>query len=139
MVKGIRKTIFVLLGSVCVLLGFMGMLAPVLPTTPFLLLAVFFFARGSDRALNWLLHNRWCGAYIRNYREGRGMTLRDKVVTLLMLWITILFSATFLLETWWVRVLLLVIATGVTLHLARIRTCRSGAAAGASGPAVEGD
>ncbi len=120
----IRKTVFVLLGSACVLFGLVGMLVPVLPTTPFLLLAVFFYARGSQRALDWLLHNRWFGAYIRNYREGRGMTLRDKVITLALLWITILFSATFLLQAWWARMLVVAIAGGVTLHLARIRTYR---------------
>lgn len=106
------------------LFGLVGMLVPVLPTTPFLLLAVFFYARGSQRALDWLLHNRWFGAYIRNYREGRGMTLRDKVITLALLWITILFSATFLLQAWWARMLVVAIAGGVTLHLARIRTYR---------------
>lgn len=119
-----RKMSFIALGSLFVLLGLIGILIPVLPTTPFLLLAAYFYARSSDRALHWLLTNRWFGGYIRNYREGRGMSLRDKVITIFSLWATIAFTGVFLVDNLWVRLLLAVVAAGVTTHLVRINTYR---------------
>ena len=66
--------------------------------------------------------NRWCGEYIRNYREGRGLPLQQKILTLALLWITIGATTVFVVPLWWVRVLLLAIASGVTFHLLRIKT-----------------
>ena len=116
-------------GTLCVALGVVGMLLPVLPTTPFLLLAATCFARSSQRFYHWLMTNRWCGAYIRNYREGRGLPLRQKILTLALLWIMIGTTTVFVISLWWVRVLLLAIATGVTLHLLRIPTFKAEASA----------
>jgi uncharacterized protein len=118
----IIKYLYIFLGVFFVVLAFIGILLPVLPTTPFLLLAAFFFARSSDRFLHWLLNNRWFGAYIRNYREGKGMTARNKAFTLSMLWLTIGATAIFGVNSTWLRLLLLGIASGVTFHLARIHT-----------------
>lgn len=120
----IKKAIFITLGVIFVILGLVGILTPILPTTPFLLLAAFFFARSSDRALQWLLHNRWFGVYIRNYREGRGMALRHKIITLSLLWATIGLSIIYAVEQWWLRLLLVGIAGGVTFHLTRLKNYR---------------
>lgn len=112
-------------GSLSVALGVVGMFLPILPTTPFLLLAAACYARSSRRFYVWLLTNRWCGDYIRNYREGRGIPLRQKALTIALLWLTIGASATFAVSIWWVRLLLLVVASAVTLHLLHIPTYRS--------------
>lgn len=111
-------------GIVCVALGVLGIFLPILPTTPFLLLAAACFSRSSSRFYHWLLTNRWCGTYIRNYREGRGIELRHKIVTLLLLWLTIGAAALLAVEKVPVRILLLVIASGVTIHVLKIRTYR---------------
>ena len=124
--RELRTALFITLGSLCVLLGLVGIVIPVLPTTPLLLLAAFFFTRSSNRALEWLLNNRWFGGYIRRYREGRGMALQDKLITLLMLWLTMGLSAFFVIENGWVRLALLVVAAGVMVHLLRIKTFRPG-------------
>lgn len=113
------------IGTLCVALGAIGVVLPVLPTTPFLLLAAACYARSSERFYVWLMTNRWCGAYIRNYREGRGIPLRQKVLTLALLWTTIGASACFAVSNGWVRLLLLAIAAGVTLHLLHIPTFRN--------------
>jgi uncharacterized membrane protein YbaN (DUF454 family) len=105
-------------------LGVIGILVPVLPTTPFLLVAAFFFARSSDRFYHWLVNNRWFGEYIRNYREGRGIPLREKVVALTLMWLTIILAVIYTVEAWWVRTLLVAIAIGVTIHLVRLPTYR---------------
>jgi hypothetical protein len=111
-------------GTLLVGLGIVGIFVPVLPATPFLLLAAVCYARSSQRLYNWLLTNRWCGAYIRNYREGKGISLKLKAVTLSLLWLTIGASAILAVELWWVRLILLAIAIGVTTHIMRLRTLR---------------
>jgi len=122
--KKVWKSIYISGGVICVVFGVIGIFIPVLPTTPFLLLAAFLFARSSDRALHWLLNNRLFGAYIRNYREGKGMAARDKIVTLALLWLTIGLSMLFATQNLWIRLGLLIVAAGVTFHLLRIKTYR---------------
>jgi uncharacterized membrane protein YbaN (DUF454 family) len=80
-------------GAVCVGLGVLGIVLPLLPATPFLLLASACFVRGSERLNRRLLENKYLGPYITNIKERRGMPLRAKVYTLLLLWPSILFSA----------------------------------------------
>ena len=118
------RPLLVACGFLSGFLGVIGIFFPVLPTTPFLLLAAFCFARSSDRFLNWLHTNRWLGAYIRNYREGRGMPLREKILTLAALWLSIILTSFLVIPVWWVRILLFAIASGVTFHLVRIKTYR---------------
>ena len=104
------------------MLGVVGMILPVLPTTPFLLLAAVCYAHSSPRFYHWLLNNRWFGEYIRNYREGNGMPLRQKIITIGLLWLTIGLSVVYAVSLWWVRLILLGIAVGVTTHLVSIKT-----------------
>jgi uncharacterized membrane protein YbaN (DUF454 family) len=109
-------------GTACVALGAVGLFLPILPTTPFLLLAAVCYAKSSKRFYDWLTTNRWFGAYILNYREGRGIPRRQKALTILLLWLTIGCTAGFAVTLGWVRLLLLAIATAVTVHLLRIKT-----------------
>ena len=120
------RPFFLVIGTLFVGLGVVGMFIPILPTTPFLLLAAACYARSSDRFLRWLLENRWFGAYIRNYREGRGMTRDTKLLILLALWLTLGFSAVFAASAWWLRLLLLAIGVGVSVHIFRLRTYAPG-------------
>ncbi len=122
--RELKTTLFMTGGIICVILGFVGIFLPVLPTTPFILLAAFLFARSSNRALQWLLNNRWFGSRIRNYREGRGMAAQDKAVSLLSLWVTIGLTTVFVVDNLWVKLILVGIACGVTFHLLRIKTYR---------------
>ncbi len=122
----IIKALFIALGTLSVAFGVVGIFVPILPTTPFLLLAAFFYARSSDTFLRWLLYNRWFGAYIRNYREGHGIPRREKFLTITALWLTIGLSATFAVSLWWVKLLLIVIAIAVTIHLVMIKTYQPG-------------
>ena len=118
----IARLLLIGIGTLCVALGVVGIFVPILPTTPFLLLAAFCYARSSQRFLNWMLSNRWFGAYIKNYREGRGIPRREKVLTIIALWLTIGFSTLYAVSAWWARLLLIVVAIGVTVHLLRIKT-----------------
>ena len=120
--KGLTRPLLIIGGTLCVALGVVGMFFPVLPTTPFLLLAAFFYARSSKRFYHWLMTNRWFGDYIRNYREGRGIPLKQKILSILLLWLTIGYAALVVLSLWWAKLILLGIAVGVTIHLISIKT-----------------
>jgi len=109
-------------GTVAVTLGIVGVFVPLLPTTPFLLLAAFLYARSSERLHGWLLGNRWIGGYLRCYYERRSMAGRHKALTLALLWVTLALSAAFAVDAWWARTLLGVVAVGVTVHLLRLPT-----------------
>ena len=115
---------FVFAGTSFLALGIVGIFLPLLPTTPFLLLAAACYARGSKRFYDWLLNNRWFGTYIRNYREGKGIPLKVKALTLALLWGTIIYSAFFVVDELYWRIILLVIAVGVTIHILKTRTLR---------------
>ena len=115
----------IITGSFFVGLGTLGIVLPLLPTTPFLVLAAMCFSRSSERFHNWLLNNKWFGAYIKNYREGKGISLRQKVVVLSLLILTIGYSCIFLLDHIAVRIILVLIAVGISSHILRIPTLRS--------------
>jgi uncharacterized membrane protein YbaN (DUF454 family) len=110
------------IGIISVGLGTAGIFLPLLPTTPFLLLAAACFIRSSDRLYQWLIHNRWFGSYIRNYQEHRALPLRAKVTALILLWTTMTYSVFFLLRHWIPQVLLLLIAAVVTVYLLSLKT-----------------
>jgi len=118
------RILLVTAGTVCVGLGIVGIFVPVLPTTPFLLLAAACYARGSQRFYGWLLNNKWFGSYIRNYLEKKGIPLRVKVVTVTLLWITIGSSVAFVVETFVLKLILVIIAIGVSIHILSIRTLK---------------
>lgn len=104
--------------------GVIGIVTPLLPTTPFLLLSAACFARSSERLYRWLLGHRWFGPAIRNYRSHRAVTLRSKVSALALLWAAIGYAVLAVAQTWWLRGLLLAIALGVTAHLLHLKTLR---------------
>ena len=107
-------------------LAALGAVLPLLPVTPFLLLAAACFARSSDRLYRWLHENRLFGEYLRRYRAGEGIPLLSKVLTLTLLWSTLGFSAFLALPAgnWLLKVLLAAVGAAVTVHILRIKTCR---------------
>jgi uncharacterized protein len=117
MVKPIVRLLLLLAGTLCVVLGVVGIFVPVLPTTPFLLLAAACYARSCDSCYAWLLEHRWFGSFIRNWHEKRGVTRRQKTAAVAMLWAGIALSAAFGTSLWWVRGMLVAIATCTTLYL----------------------
>jgi uncharacterized membrane protein YbaN (DUF454 family) len=87
--KTIKRRFLILAGTILTSLGIIGIFIPILPTTPFLLLAAACYMRNSERFYKWLINNRIFGTYVRNYIEGRGMPIRIKVFTIILLWATI--------------------------------------------------
>jgi uncharacterized protein len=123
--KAIRA-LLIIAGSISLALGAIGIFVPILPTTPFLLLSAACYMRSSDRLLNWLLNNRWFGQYIKNYQEGRGIPKKTKIIALTFLWITIAYSACFVVDEILIaQIALLLVAAGVSIHLIRTPTFKS--------------
>lgn len=118
------RWLFFVLGWLCVGLGFVGVFLPLVPTTPFLLLALFLFARSSPRWRLTLMRHKLLGPYIRGYASKEGLSVQAKATTLAVLWGTMLVSVVFIAETWWLRVLLLGIAAGVSVHILLKKTRR---------------
>jgi uncharacterized membrane protein YbaN (DUF454 family) len=118
-----KKSFYVIAGTICVALGAIGLFLPILPTTPFLLLAAACYCRGSERMLNWLLNNKYFGSYIKNYREGKGISAKNKTVAITTLWVSI-FLSIFFIRILIMQITLLVIATAVTTYLLRMPTLK---------------
>ena len=115
------QILLITLGTFFVGVGIAGIFIPVLPATPFLLISAALYAKSSARFYNWLINNRIFGKFIKDYREGKGIPLRLKIATITLLWITIGCSAVFAVDIFWVRVILVVIAIGVTIHIISIK------------------
>lgn len=118
----IRRGIYFSIGAVSVTLGVIGIFLPVWPTTCFLLLAGWCFARSSPRAERWLHENRLFGRYLRDYREEGIISSRVRITSVATLWIFIGISAFLLAGRLWVVALLLLVAGAVTLHLYSLPT-----------------
>lgn len=118
------RILLIAFGTIFVGLGIIGIFMPVLPTTPFLLLAAACYARSSLRFYHWLLYNRWFGNYIRNYRQRKGIPLKVKLLTITLLWLTIGVSAVFAVQSFAVRIILVLIAIGVSIHVLSLKTLK---------------
>ena len=118
----LTKYILIVAGTFFLGLGLIGIFLPLLPTTPFLLLAAACYAKSSQKFYTWLLSNKYFGTYIKNYWEGKGIPLQIKILSISFLWIAILFSAFIIISYIYVRIILIAIAIGVTLHILTIQT-----------------
>jgi uncharacterized protein len=118
-----RKVLFNILGTIFVGLGIAGIILPLVPATPFLLLASACYLRGSDRLHGWLMNHRLMGPYLRNFKEQRAMPRGAKIGTIALLWISIAFSVV-AIDRLTVRITLVVIAICTTTYVLRLRTLR---------------
>ncbi len=119
------KYLLIIAGSLFVILGIIGIFLPLLPTTPFLVLAAMCYTKSSEKFYNRLMNNKYLGNYIKNYREGNGITLKTKILSISFLWITITYSAIFVINILWLRIILFLIAICVTIHILYIKTLKS--------------
>ena len=117
----IIRYLLILCGTISLALGIIGIVIPLLPTTPFLLLAAVCYARSSEKFYTWLLTNRWFGNYLKNYYEGKGIPIQAKILIITTLWITIIISI-ILINISWITLILLLIAVLVTIHIILIKT-----------------
>ena len=118
-----KKAVLVAAGSLCLALAVLGVFLPLLPTTPFLLLASACYVRSSERLHGWLMENRLLGGYIRNFKERRGIPLRARVTTVLLLWLPLAYSI-YRLDLLWLELLLLLMGVTWSVLILRMRGVR---------------
>ena len=119
------RVLLLVAGTASLVLGTIGVVLPILPTTPFLLAAAACYLRSSERMHKWLLGNKWFGEYIRNYQEGKGIPMKTKIAAVTILWAAILYSSFFVLnEILFAQIALLAVALGVSVHLIRLPTLK---------------
>ena len=116
----IIRILLIGIGWLSIALGVLGIVLPVLPTVPFLLLAAACFARSSERFHRWLIHHVYLGPMVRDYLDGQGVSLKSKVMAIILIWLSIGVSVVFLIPVFWVKVLVIGIAACVTFYLIRL-------------------
>lgn len=115
--SNIKRIIYIILGTIFLVLGAVGVVLPLLPTTPFWLLTCWFYIRSSEKLYNKAMANPYFGAYVKSFLVDKSIPLRIKFISIGMLWTTIAISAFLLIEKEWVKILLLFICIGVTWHI----------------------
>ena len=121
--RPLRRAALLVCGTLSFALGVLGIFVPLLPTTCFLLIAAWCYARSSQRLYDRLMRARWIGSYLRRYRDERSIPVHVKIASLVMMWITIGYSVV-VFPNLAVRIALLATALAVTWHLYRLPTAR---------------
>ncbi len=96
--RSLYRWMLVVAGSLSLAVGVIGMFVPMWPTTPFLLLAAACYVRSSERLYGWLIEHRHLGPYIQDFRTGRGIPLRVKVIVLGLMWVTTIMSSAMMMN-----------------------------------------
>ena len=122
--KSIKKMFLIITGTISLVLGVLGIMLPLLPTTPFLLLSAACYVRSSDKLYQWLITNKYVGSYILNYREGKGIPLKAKIVSVSLLWVSMLYTIAFVIPLVMVKILLFLIGSYFTWFILKQKTLR---------------
>ena len=117
MLKSSLEYFWIIGGSISLVLGTLGIILPIVPTTPFLLLSAFCYARGSSRLYDWLLRNRLFGCYIKHWREGRGIPLRSKIIAVILITVSIGYSVLYIIPYAIGKVLLVLLAVAISYYI----------------------
>ena len=118
------KYLIAVFGIISLGLGILGIFLPVLPTTPFLLLASFLFLKSSPSLYRWLMEHPRLGPYIKNFMVHKSLPLHVKVVSVSMVWITLLYCAFFVADHWALSALFILLATAITVHILSYKTLK---------------
>lgn len=118
------KWILTILGLLALGLGILGIFLPVLPTTPLLLLAAALFLRSNKGLYDWLLNHPKLGPYIRNFMEYKAIPLKIKVLSVSLVWITLLNCAIFVADHWVFRLFFIVLAAAISAHILSYKTLK---------------
>ena len=116
-----KKIIYIISGTLCLILGGIGLFIPILPTTPFWLLTAWLYTRSSPLLYHKVMNIPLFGNCIRNFREYKAIPLRGKIISITVLWLTIGVSA-WIAASLWIAILLIAIAIGITVHILSFKT-----------------
>jgi len=117
----IKKLLLNVLGFICLGLGATGIFMPGLPTTPFVILAAICFSKSNPKIYKWLQSTRFFGPYIEHYRLKQGVAMRLKIISIIVVWLSLSISM-FMLQATWAFILLPIVGVCVSIHIALIKT-----------------
>lgn len=118
----IKKIFLIIIGSISLFFGVLGIFLPLLPTTPLLLLAAACYIRSSEKLYTGLITNKYVGTYILNYRNGKGIPLKAKVMGVTLLWISMLYTIIFVIPLLIVKLLLILTGSYFTWFILKQKT-----------------
>lgn len=118
----VKRVIYLVIGTLALVLGAIGLFLPVLPTTPFVILAAACYLRSSKRMHAWILRSELFGETIENYQAGRGLKRDTKIRALGLMWAAISISAFFFVDQLIFRGAMFLVASGVTVYILRLPT-----------------
>lgn len=117
------KIILNVLGSCFLVLAILGVFLPLLPATPFLLLASACYLRGSERLHRWMMNHRLFGSYLKNIQQRRGIPVRAKIISAVLLWLSISYSI-YSINIFLVEMLLILMGITSSIMIFRMKTLK---------------
>ena len=112
-----KKILLIVIGTISLVLGTIGIFLPVLPTTPFLLLSLACYIKSSKKLHGFVLSNKYLAPYVKDYVSGKGIPIKAKKKAIFFIWITIGFSVVFIIDRIILRIMLLTIAIIVSTYI----------------------
>lgn len=113
MIRAGRNILFLILGWICIILAVIGIFLPLLPTTPFLILAAFLFSKGSERLHSWLLNQKSFGPIIKNWEQNGAIAPRAKIISTIMIMAFFSYTLIFIDVLFWIKTLVFLTGIGV--------------------------
>ncbi|CAM4016587.1 DUF454 family protein [Mesobacillus thioparans] len=111
------KVILIIIGSLSIVLGVIGIVVPLLPTTPLILLGAACYVKASDKLYQKLIANKWLGGYIKDFREKNGITLKNKILSISLMWLSITITLLTIDLRFWFAAILIIIAATVSAYI----------------------
>lgn len=111
------KISLLIIGHISLGLGVLGIVLPILPTTPFLLLSLACFAKSSDKLHGFILNNKYLAPYVKDFMNGERIPKKVKNKVILLIWLSIGFTVIFVIDKTILRVMLISIASIVSVYI----------------------
>lgn len=122
MLKKFVKSLFLIIGISSLVLGFIGIFLPVLPTTPFILLSAYCFAKSSERFHRYIMQHKLFGKMVSDFYEKKIIPVKTKIIALTLMWTTLSLSVIFFMPYIWVKLVVIGIGVAVTVYLLSFRS-----------------
>ena len=111
------KVFLITIGTISIVLGVIGIIIPLLPTTPLLLLGAACYVKSSEKLYQYLIKNQWLGEYIKDFRERNGISRKNKILSLSMMWLSIGGTIIFMNINFLLGSILVIIAVTVSAYI----------------------
>lgn len=111
------KAFLISMGTLSIALGVIGIVVPLLPTTPLILLGAVCYVKASDELYQKLIRNKWLGGYIKDFREKNGISLRNKILSISLMWLSISGTILIIEIHIWLAAVLIIIAVTVSAYI----------------------